>query len=61
MKILIWVVCIFVVVIVNTLLGIWTGGSFGQLITVPIAVFIASTLCRKWESRKELKELMKDK
>ena len=51
-KILIWVGCILVAAILNTLLGYATGFKVGYLIFYAAVYFVANKLCQKWDERK---------
>lgn len=52
MKVLIWIGCIFVATILNTLLGYATGFKIGYLIFYLGVYFVAKKLCDKWDEHK---------
>lgn len=55
MKILIWVLCLFVASMINTVLGYLTGFKAGYLVLYLVIVFVAKKLCEKWENYKTKK------
>ena len=59
MKVLIWIGCIFVATILNTLLGYATGIKAGYLVFYLVVYFVAKKLCEKWDERQEEKETIR--
>ena len=49
MKILIWIGCIFVATILNTILGYSTGIKAGYVVFYFAVYFVAKRLCQKWD------------
>ena len=59
MKVLIWIGCVFVATILNTLLGYATGIKVGYVIFYFAVYFVAKKLCEKWDQYKEKKDKQK--
>ncbi len=57
MKVLIWIGCLFVATILNTLLGYTTGIKAGYLVFYFAVYFVAEKICNKWDKHKEAKEI----
>lgn len=56
MKVLIWIGCIIVATILNTLLGYATGIKAGYIVFYIAVYFVAKKLGNKWDEHKEAKE-----
>lgn len=59
MKALIWIGCIVIATILNTMLGYATGFKAWYLILYLVICFVAKKLCNKWDEYKETKNLQK--
>ncbi len=55
-KALIWIACILVATILNTLLGYATGVKAGYLVFYFAVYFVAKKLCDKWDEHLEVKK-----
>ena len=60
MKVLIWVVCLFVASFFNVLLGEATGFRIGYILMYIGVSFVARKLCRLWDEHKEAKQAEKN-
>lgn len=60
MKVFIWIGCIFVATLLNTLLGDIIGIKAGYMVFYFVVCFVAKKLCDKWDEYKEAKEKEKN-
>lgn len=55
MKVLIWIGCMFVATLLNTMLGYLVGFKAGTFVVYLIVAYFANKLCKKWDEHKEEK------